>query len=135
MSRSNYHDDIDNWDLIRWRGAVASAINGKRGQAFLIELAEVLDSMPRKRLIQHELVTESGECCTMGAVLKARGRDVKDLDPEEPDDVSAAVGLSDAMVREIAYLNDDCGSHEETPEERWSRMRKWVDSNLKKIQH
>lgn len=131
MSRSNYDDDIDQWALIRWRGAVASAINGKRGKAFLLELATVLDAMPEKRLIQHELVAESGECCTMGAVFKSRGCDVKDIDPDEPDEVAAAIGLSDAMVREIAYLNDDCGRHAETPEQRWIRMRKWVADNLK----
>ncbi|ENQ7660184.1 hypothetical protein ACEQOL_006537 [Pseudomonas aeruginosa] len=40
MSRSGYCDDLDNWSLICWRGAVSSAIKGKRGQAFLIELRE-----------------------------------------------------------------------------------------------
>ena len=39
MSRSGYSDDLDNWDLIRWRGQVSSAIRGKRGQGFLRELA------------------------------------------------------------------------------------------------
>jgi hypothetical protein len=37
MSRSGYSDDLENWSLIRWRGAVASAIRGRRGQAFLRE--------------------------------------------------------------------------------------------------
>ena len=31
MSRSGYEDGLEMWDLIRWRGAVASAIRGKRG--------------------------------------------------------------------------------------------------------
>lgn len=35
MSRSGYSEELDQWDLIRWRGQVASAIRGKRGQAFL----------------------------------------------------------------------------------------------------
>jgi hypothetical protein len=46
MSRSGYSDDHSEWDLIRWRGAVASAIRGKRGQAFLRELLVALDAMP-----------------------------------------------------------------------------------------
>lgn len=51
MSRSGYNDySIDNWDLIRWRGQVASAIKGKRGQAFLRELIEAL--------VAHQLVRE-----------------------------------------------------------------------------
>lgn len=32
MSRCGYSDDYDQWALIRWRGAVESAIRGKRGQ-------------------------------------------------------------------------------------------------------
>lgn len=44
MSRSGYNDDCDGWALIRWRGAVNSAINGKRGQAFLRELVAALDA-------------------------------------------------------------------------------------------
>ena len=34
MSRSGYTDECDGWELVRWRGAVNSAIRGKRGQAF-----------------------------------------------------------------------------------------------------
>ncbi len=29
MSRSGYNDDGTEWDLIRWRGAVASAVRGQ----------------------------------------------------------------------------------------------------------
>jgi hypothetical protein len=47
MSRSQYIDDCDdNWQLIRWRGMVASAIRGKRGQQFLKDLLAALDAMP-----------------------------------------------------------------------------------------
>ena len=39
MSRSGYSEDVDdNWDHIRWRGQVASAIKGKRGQRMLREM-------------------------------------------------------------------------------------------------
>ena len=55
MSRSGYHDGIDQWDLIRWRGAVASAIRGKRGQAFLREMLDALDALPEPKLIAHDL--------------------------------------------------------------------------------
>lgn len=54
MSRSGYSDDIDNWDLIKWRGQVASAIRGKRGQLFLRELLAALDALPNA----HQLVQE-----------------------------------------------------------------------------
>jgi len=47
MSRSGYSDDCDDqWSLICWRGAVKSAIRGKRGQAFLKEMLAALDALP-----------------------------------------------------------------------------------------
>ena len=39
MNRSGYTEEGDNWSVVRWRGAVKAAIRGKRGQAFLRELA------------------------------------------------------------------------------------------------
>ena len=45
MSRSGYSDDCDTWPLICWRGAVASALRGRRGQQFLIELRDALDAI------------------------------------------------------------------------------------------
>ena len=58
MSRSGYTDDFDDqWALIRWRGAVTSAIRGKRGQEFLREMAAAMDAMPEKSLSQKSLNT------------------------------------------------------------------------------
>jgi hypothetical protein len=46
MSRSGYDESCDdNWGLICWRGAVASALRGRRGQAFLRELVDALDAV------------------------------------------------------------------------------------------
>lgn len=132
MSRHGYHDDLeDNWASIRWRGCVASAMRGKRGQAFLRELLAALDAMPEKRLVSAELITDEGEVCAIGAVCKARGLDVADIDESDPYQVAAAVGLAPAMVREIAYENDDGAWHDETPERRWQRMRAWIASEIK----
>jgi hypothetical protein len=53
MSRSGYTDDYGDDDplaLGRWRSAVNNAIRGKRGQAFLHDLAATLDAMPEKKL-------------------------------------------------------------------------------------
>ncbi|WP_256576270.1 hypothetical protein [Pseudomonas sp. KK4] len=71
MSRSGYSDDCENWSLICWRGAVNSAIKGKRGQAFLIELRDALDAMPVKRLTTNTLEAD-GEFCTLGALGDVR---------------------------------------------------------------
>ncbi len=63
MSRSGYSDDLDSWALIRWRGQVASAIRGRRGQAVLRDLLAALDAMPEKALVASELETPQGEVC------------------------------------------------------------------------
>jgi len=129
MSRSGYHDDCEGWDLIRWRGAVKSAIRGKRGQEFLREMIAALDAMPEKVLIAKELITPTGDVCAMGAVAKQRGLDVKEVDPEEREEVAKALNLSPAMVSEIAYLNDEW-LWDETPQQRWIRMRAWAEKQL-----
>jgi hypothetical protein len=129
MSRSGYVDDCDQWDLIRWRGAVNSAIRGKRGQAFLQEMLAALDAMPEKSLIENDLQTETGEVCAMGAVGLKRGIDMSKVDPEDREQVAEAFGISQAMAAEIAYENDE--SWGETPEKRWTRMRKWVVAHIK----
>ncbi len=125
MSRSGYSDDLDdNWQLIKWRGQVASAIRGKRGQACLREMLAALDAMPEKALIAHELEL-AGDVCALGALGKARGLDMAKLDPEEPDDVAAAFNIASPLAREIVYENDE-GPYGETAEQRWKRMREWV---------
>ena len=135
MSRSGYSEDYgcdNHWEMIMWRGAVASAIRGKRGQAFLKEMLAALDGIESRRLIAHELVHE-GDACAMGAVGLARGVDMSRLDPENIEGVAGTFGISDALAKEIAFENDQDFSYgtEETPEARYARMRKWVESHIK----
>lgn len=132
MSRSGYNDDCGGWDLIRWRGAVSSALKGKRGQAFLVELRDALDAMPDKRLIADSLQAE-GEFCTIGVVGAKRGVDMAVLDPDDREAVGEAFGISPAMASEIVFMNDEGSWQAETPEQRWQRMRKWVESNIAQV--
>lgn len=129
MSRSGYIDDCENLGL--WRGAVMQATYGKRGQTFLKELAKAMDAMPVKRLIAGELVTSSGECCAIGAVCLSRNLDVSAIYHEDPSEVGEAVGIAHALAAEIEYMNDEW-EHGETPEQRWQRMREWVDKRILK---
>lgn len=131
MSRSNYNDDYDdNWSLIRWRGAVRAAIRGRRGQAFLKDMLNAFDAMTEKRLIKHELEAD-GEHCALGVVGKAKGLPIQDLDLNEPDDVADCFGIAQALAREIVYENDEGDwSSNETPEQRWRRMRAWAASQV-----
>lgn len=126
MSRSGYSDDVDGWELIRWRGAVASAIRGKRGQEFLRKLLAALDAMPHKRLIAEDL-EKDGEVCAIGSVGRMEGSDMSDLDPFDYEAIGAKFGIPRALVQEIEFVNDEGnGWRHETPEERYTTVRKWV---------
>ncbi len=128
MSRSGYSDDYDSNYANLYRGIVDRAFKGKRGYAFLVELAKAMDETPKEnqRLIAHDLVRKDGEVCAIGVVCKARGLDVSKVDIEDAESVGKAVGISRSMAAEIEYMNDEFGRTNETPEERWIRMRKWI---------
>ena len=132
MSRSGYSEDLDNWALIKWRGQVASATRGRRGQSLLRDLLAALDAMPKKELIAHELELANGDRCALGVVGMARGIDMSRLDPSEPEDVAAAFDIARPLAMEIVYENDDGDFFgQETLHERWTRMRRWVADQIR----
>lgn len=159
MSRSGYTDECDDqWALIRWRGAVASAIRGERGQSMLRELLVALDAMPEKRLAAGSLVNADGEFCTLGALGAARGIELNAIDPEDRQQVAKAFGVAEALAAEIMYLNDEgvvddwlwqdveiCGPmrgqrhkrsvmvpNPKALEMRWAYMRRWAEQQITK---
>lgn len=135
MSRSGYSEYLDQWDLIRWRGAVASAIRGKRGQTFLKEMLEALDALPEKKLIKDELVTSSGEVCAIGSVMVKRGVNAKALDTYDSEGIADAMGISNALVKEIEFINDDCWDYSGMSDERrFEIVRGWVASHIKEAE-
>lgn len=130
MSRSGYSEDCDNeWALIRWRGAVASAIRGARGQTLLKEMAAALDAMEEKQLIAHEFIAE-GAFCALGVVGKSRGVALEDLDPLDRNAIASAFGIAPALAAEIMYVNDEEGWNL-TPQQRFHYVRRWVQEQLK----
>jgi hypothetical protein len=130
MKRSGYTDDVDNdWEFIRWRGQVASAIRGKRGQAFLRELIAALDALPLKKLVPDELQVASGEVCALGAVGLKRGVDMSKLDSDDHSTLASVFGIAHQLIQEIEYENDEIG-HRAAPEQRWLRMRNWAERHL-----
>lgn len=132
MSRSGYSDDCDDqWALIRWRGAVNSAIRGKRGQSFLREMLTSMDALPEPKLVAMEL-EEGGQVCAIGSVGRARKIDMSKIDPEDYSRVARAFGISEALAQEIVWMNDESGPWQETPENRFLRMRRWIERNLSK---
>ena len=131
MSRSGYIDNAENAAM--WCGQVASAIRGKRGQAFLLELIEALDALPEKRLITGALQVGSGAVCAIGSVGLRRGVDMAPLDPHDAETLSGVFNIAHQLIREIEYINDECG-RDESPEQCWQRMRSWAVGNLKAAQ-
>lgn len=126
MSRSGYSDDCEHLEL--WRGAVDRAILGKRGQSFMCRLRDALDAMPSKRLITNEIANATGEVCALGAVDPHCK-----VDPHDREAVAAYFGIAPAMAAEIVYLNDEADgwrNSSETPEQRWARMRAWVEKQI-----
>lgn len=143
MSRSGYSDDCEGRELAMWRGTVASAIRGKRGQSFLKEMLAAMDAMPVKRLVTHELETpefipcshwglfEATSVCAIGTVGKARGIDMATIDPDDRETVADTFNIATPLASEIAYLNDEWGPLKESPEARFARMRAWVASQIR----
>lgn len=133
MSRSGYSDDCENINL--YRGSVERAIRGKRGQAFLREMAVALDAMSVKELIAENVVRPDGQACAMGAVALARRIDVSTIDPYDNDQLAERFGIARSLACEIAYENDGDDYYiyrhkNETPAERWIRMRAWVAEQI-----
>lgn len=133
MSRSQYDEDCQDWDLIQWRSEVRSAIRGRRGQALLRDMLAALDALPAPRLIYGYLYRDGpeGGVCALGAVGRARGVDMTNLDADDREQVAEAFGIAAALAAEIAYINDEQVIQPETPEERWVRVRAWVATKIK----
>lgn len=135
MSRCGYSDDLDERDLAMWRGRVASAIRGKRGQSLLKELLAALDAMPEKRLIREELVSAEGEVCLLGAGGRRLGiEEIGKIDPEDHDALAKKFNVATCMIQEIEFVNDDWPFAGETPEQRFARVRRWLVEHIKSEQ-
>lgn len=122
MSRSGLtEDDGDSWTHIRWRGMVASAARGARGQRMLRDLLASLDAMPVKELVTGKLRQKDGNVCALGAVMETRGVDPAKFDvPEgEEDDyeeshdfyaLGLALDVAPCLAQEVVWENDEVGS-------------------------
>jgi hypothetical protein len=134
MSRSGYSDGLESCELNMWRGAVHRATIGKRGQAFFRELVAALDAMPVKRLVAGELQTTDGEVCALGSLAKRKGAALKPNDTYDHGKLGETFNIARALAQETMYENDEGGPwrrEPETPEERWTRVRKWAADQIR----
>lgn len=127
MTRSGYIDDVEHIEL--YRASVDRALNGKRGQLFLREMAEAMDGMHVKVLIHGKMVDDNGGCCAIGSVCLARGMETDSINYDCPHSVGRAMGIAKSMAAEIEYMNDEWIETEST-ERRWEWMRSWVQEKL-----
>lgn len=152
MSRTGWTDGDDsdnaNWHAIMTAGAIKSAIRGKRGQAFLRDLAEALDAMPEKRLADGLLVDQDGCKCALGVLGAHRGLDLQALQPDMPhpesfdwdqEAIAAAFGVAGSLTNQIQWINDgkfawgvDADKDQKL---RWQYVRNWVAENLRDDPH
>ena len=136
MSRSGYSDDCDGeMPLELYRQAVHRATTGYRGQHLLKKLLAALDAMPERRLIAGNIKDESGQVCALGALdANAPKYDADDYDDaDHPRKLAEHFKIAPALASEIVYMNDEYDSwslRNETPEQRWTRMRAWVEQQI-----
>jgi hypothetical protein len=134
MSRHGYSTDGEN--VAMWRGTIASATRGKRGQAFFRSLVEALDAMPEKRLVEGALQTAEGDCA-FGCLARARGVDLSGMDvstdewdTEQWDKLGALFDIAPQLAQEVMFINDDSWNVT-TPEERWQAVRTWAARQIR----
>lgn len=134
MSRISYTEDEDYpGQFALWDGNVKRSLQSKEGQAELLILHEALMALPKKRLIQGLLVDEEGEVCGIGAYARHKGLDLKEFDPEdETDEVGIYAGMPKLVAWKVVCKNDHDYSFL-TPEQRYTRMLKWVEGQLKEL--
>ncbi len=162
MSRHGYiEDDGEPESMLshgRWRAQVASALRGKRGQTFLVDLIAALDALPEPKLVAGHLETTEGEVCALGALGRYRQvklpapEDPEDADPEEEADwywLGSAFDIAPQLAQETMYVNDEhspCvttpagylafgneyaqGPLEHPDAARWRAVRRWAIRKL-----
>ena len=80
-----------------------------------------LDTLPDKKLIADTLEAD-GEVCAIGAVGRARGLDMSDINPKDNRRIAATFGIPYALACELMFINDEYTYFSETPESRFTRM-------------
>jgi len=134
MCRHGYSEEYEQPGYGMYRGRVASAIRGKRGQRLLRELLAALDAMPYKRLIKDAFVL-NGYACALGVVALSRGiPDPEKIDSEDHDYLAKLFDIAPCLVREIQYENDEpvwSSDPIDALVERWEVMREWVSENIR----
>lgn len=138
MSRHGYIEDYGDtsWAQVAWRGAVQRAIDGRRGQAIMREMADAMDALPDddRQLVRESFQNEQRLVCALGVVGRARGIDMSKIDPEDAITTAKVFGIAERLAREITWINDEDGGGDcEEPEDRFDNVRAWLRWNIKPL--
>jgi hypothetical protein len=144
VSRSYSYDgeeQFDNQGMFLYH-AFRRALEGKRGQKLLRDIAAAMDAMLVKRLVKGTFHTTDGDVCALGAAGRLRGVDMAPLnklaaEANGDDDLIAyvidgaarAFDVASSLAQGVMDNNDD-GPAGETPEQRFLRVRRWLASEL-----
>lgn len=85
-----------------------------------------MDALPAHELIA-DAVEHEGSYCALGAVARQRGTDLSG-DLYDAETLGGRLDIPRALAAEIVFENDEGSYRAETPEQRFSRMRKWLDN-------
>lgn len=131
MSRFSYTEDEDfPGQFYLWQGNCDRSMRSKKGQTELKVLREALLALPEKRLLLEALHDEKDGVCAIGAYAKHKGVDILQCDPEDAtDEVGIDAGMPKMVAWKVVEMNDLMYDRE-TPEERYSKMLNWVESQL-----
>lgn len=135
MSRISYSENEDypgQFDL--WQANCLRSLRGRQGQEELRALREALLSLPDKRLIHGVLVDEEGDVCAVGAYARHKGLDLQTFDPEDAtDEVGIAAGMPNLVAWKVVEMNDLNLDSRVTPEQRYTKMLEWIDTQLSQV--
>lgn len=155
MSRfdNDHYDEYFNNQGEFWWANVQRALKGRKGQKALRELRDAMLALPEPKLISGRLATEDGHMCAVGVlavhrrVSKGERReevmrelaqlitvDEDGYDYDGDGDLKTAesgvkVGLTFALAWQLGSVNDSY-VRDETDEQRYERVMRWIDEQL-----
>lgn len=129
----------------RWQESLRRALESSRGRRALADLVSALDALPKHELTDGALIqrwyedddntVRDYEVCAIGAYALYKGASVEALPTcdaercDEADEETAKVGqqygMSKALARHIAWVNDEKFNRLE-PSQRWQAVRNWA---------
>jgi hypothetical protein len=122
MGRSGYQDADGDNDLAvyGWQANVRRCIAGRMGQAFMWELYQALEALPKHEIVMGALLdTSTGSVCALGALAVHRKMEIppefcttgapdEEIDEYEfADAMGPLFGIKDMLAREVMYENDE----------------------------